>query len=66
MEFSDDSRKTVTDNNMIFKRKIEPPKPLYDNNVPEITTLICKAKLKENWRLKSKFRFTLTNTDKET
>jgi hypothetical protein len=51
---------------MIFKRKIEPPKPVYDSNVPELTTVICRIKLKDNWLLKSKFRFTLTNPDKET
>lgn len=66
VEFTDESKKVVTEGNMIFKRKIEPPKPVYDSNVPEQTTLICRAKLKENWRLKSKFRFTLTNPDKET
>jgi hypothetical protein len=66
VEFSDDSKKVIPGDSMIFKRKIEPPKPVYDSNVPELTTLICKVKLKENWKLKSKFRFTLTNPDKQT
>jgi hypothetical protein len=66
VEFSDDSKKAVPEGQMVFKRRIEPPKPVYDNNVPELTTVICRIKLKDNWRLKSKFRFTLTNPDKET
>lgn len=46
-----------------FKNSIEPSK-IYEGAVQEQTTLICRIRLKDNWKLKFKFNFALSNPPK--
>ena len=53
----------VQDGRMVFQETIQPE--FHDNEVQEKSTLIVVVKLKEGWKLKTKFRFTLSNPSKE-
>ena len=48
---------------MVFQETIQPE--FHDNEVQEKSTLIVVVKLKDGWKLKTKFRFTLQNPSKE-
>ena len=53
----------VQDGRMVYQETIQPE--FHDNEVQEKSSLIVVVKLKEGWKLKTKFRFTLSNPSKE-
>ena len=71
VEFSEGTVKKIKDNHgnevqdgrMVYQETIQPE--FHDNEVQEKSTLIVVVKLKDGWKLKTKFRFTLSNPSKE-
>ena len=65
LEFYQDSTKVDKDQT-VFKKRIEPLKPTKKNpHLEWQTNLICKVKLLDGWKMKSKFKFSLANPSRE-